>query len=434
MKNTIALITVAASLAAHASFCATLPAEPAVTGDPGKIYAVSYSHEDLGYARNPYVLRTQNRLENLYLALGYCDQSADWPFDAQYRWQQEMSEPFMYFLSTCTPDQQAKLVRYVKEGRISIAASHATVLADRLNPESAARLFYVANRHLPDMLGIQPSRVAMIDDVIGIPWSLPIYCEAAQVPYLVLGHNTCAKCDELESAPVVKWVGPKGTGSVLTFGCTYNSGEMQNPEKGISNYVKESAKRITENYVPLRVNGHDFAITEIKTATAAKQWNETGSPKVQIATYDMYLDALSRRQTPAKTPTVNKTGPCQWMDQTASDAWLFGRARQAAERLPMAEKFSSFAMASVGAAYPWFDFTTAWHNLLSNYEHTIGASNWRCNNFKAGNSVFHDTALNGWRQYETELVEHREEGLLAKATADRTLDDALDRLCERIPV
>ena len=95
------------------------------------IHSVAYSHGDLGYATYPHVLRTENRLENLYRAIRYCDETAAWDSHSQYRWQQEMAEPLPLFLGTCTPEQRGKLAKYITEGRIDVAASHCTALADR---------------------------------------------------------------------------------------------------------------------------------------------------------------------------------------------------------------------------------------------------------------------------------------------------------------
>lgn len=386
----------------------------------GAIHSVAYSHGDLGYGNYPHVLRTENRLENLFRAIRFCDETAGWDPESQYRWQQEMAEPLPLFLSCCTAEQRAKLAKYVTEGRIAIAASHATVLGERLTPESAARLFYLGNRLIPDLLGTPPGRVAIINDVIGLPWSLPIYCEAAGVPFISNGHNGCARMEELESAPLVRWVGPGGTGSALTFSSVYNYHAVSHPLKEVPARVTADAKRITANFIPVWLQGHDFAITSLEMATAARSWNANGSPKVQMSTLPLYLATLAERQTPEKTPAVSKTGPCQWMDQPLADAWIFGRVRQAAERMPAAEKFSSAAMALTPGGYPWFDLTTGWHNLLSNFEHTIGAACWRC------------SSAEGARHYETEIVEHREEGLTAAAISQRSLDDALARLGARI--
>jgi hypothetical protein len=419
MKSLVTILAVVASWAYAAEDHAAVRAAPAASST-GAIHSIAYSHGDLGYGNYPHVLRTENRLENLFRAIRYCDETAGWPSESQFRWQQEMAEPLPFFLGSCTPEQREKLARYIKEGRISIAATHSTVLSDRLNGESAARLFYLSNRFLPDLLGTPPGRVAIINDVVGLSWSLPIYCEAAGVPFLSMGHNKCGRMDELESAPLVRWTGPGGTGSVLAFSSVYDFHEVRDPSKDVPGAVARSAAAITPHFIPAWLQGHDFALAKLDMATAAKAWNATNTPRVQMSTLDLYISELARRQTPEKTPVVNKTGPCQWMDQPLSDAWLFGRARQAGERLPAAEKFSTFALASSPGGYPWFDFTIGWHNLLSHFEHTSGAACWRCKNAE------------GWRHYEIELIEHREEGLLALATAERTLDDALSRLGAQI--
>lgn len=394
--------------------------ENAVKSTPDTIYSVAFSHGDLGYGNYPHVLRTENRLENLFRSIQYCDSTSTWPSEAQYHWQQEMAEPLPLFLSSCTPEQREKLARYVREGRISIPASLSTVLGDRLNSESAARLFYLGGRLIPDLLGTPRPQIVMINDVTGLPWSLPIYCEAAKVPFLISGHNGCGKMDELETAPLVRWEGPGGTGSVLAFSCVYNDHAVSKPAEQVPGAVARDARRITPEFVPVWLQGHDFAVTSMDMSDAVKAWNEKNSHKVQMATFDLYLNELARRQPAEKTPTFRKTGPCQWMDQTITDAWQFGRARMAGERLPAAEKFSSIALASTQGGYPWFDLTIAWHNLLSNYEHTVGAACWRVKDAE------------GWRHYETEKVEHRQEALLAANTADRTLDDALTRISYNI--
>ena len=220
--------------------------DAAVTSDPGAIYSVAFSHQDLGYANYPHVLRTENRLENIFRSVRYAEQTKAWPDASKYRYQHEGSEPFPFFLSQCTPAEREQLTSYMKEGRISVGASFTTVLTDRLNPESAARLFYLSNRHLPDMLGTPPGKVVIINDVTGISWSLPIYCKAAGVPYLSNGHNACGRMNELESAPIVRWKGAGGSGDVDVFSARYNYHAVSKPQQ-LPAVAVRSGKAITPN-------------------------------------------------------------------------------------------------------------------------------------------------------------------------------------------
>ena len=399
----------------------SLPIAPSALADDVAVHAVPFSHEDVGYADSPYVLRTENRLKNIFRALQYCDETAGAPATEQYRYHQEVSEPIPYFLSVATPEERERFAQHVREGRMRVAASHTTVIADRLNPESFARLFYVANRHMPDMLGVPPSKIALINDVTGLPWSTPIYCDAAQIPWIFHGHNSCGRCDELDSAPLVRWTGAGGTGSVLVHGETYNKLHAPNVQTLLGIMPRE-VKRSTPENLSLLLYGWDFAVADRNLIEVAQQWNpKNPEKKVRISTLEDWYPLQEKRKTP---PVVaGKTGPCQWADQPIGDAWAFGRARTAAEYLPTSEIWNSVALATGAGknrAYPWFEHTVAWHALLSNFEHTAGAACWRCK----------DEA--GFTHYETEQVEHRDEANTAHDTSRRTLDSAIASLAAEI--
>lgn len=413
------LLTTALGLTACAAVAHAGEAQPAAATPEPSVHAVTYSHEDVGYADEPHVLRTENRMENISRALRLCDKTAAWPEAARFRYDQEASEPLPLFLSNCTMEMREKLAEYMREGRISVAATHTTVLADRLNPEAAARLFYLSGRHLPDMLGVPQAKVAMIDDVTGIPWSLPIYCQAAQVPWIFHGHNVAGRCDALESAPLVRWTGPRGTGEVFVHSACYGALHGMVP----ADELKKVMGKTADGRLPVILDGWDFSLPDMRMADAALAWNARGGKQVRLSTFDQYFTALSRHPAGANPPSVSKTGPCQWMDQPVADALSFGRARLASERLPAAEKWGAFALAgapSGGYAPAWFEIANGWHTLLSNYEHTAGAACWRCKD------------MEGFRHYETEQVEHREESQAAADSADRAQEAGLAALTAQI--
>ncbi len=387
------------------------------------VHGVTYSHEDVGYANYPHVLRTENRMENIGRAIRFCDQTAQWPDAARFRYDQETAEPLPLFLSHCTKEQRESLVKHMKEGRIAVAATHTTVLADRLNPESGARLFYLSGRHLPDMLGVPAGRTAMLNDVIGVPWSLPIYCEAASVPWLFHGHNHCGRCDELEGAPLVRWTGAGGTGSVMVHSARYDALHGANPAQVINRVAGKAAARAIGGAPPIILYGWDFSLPDMRLVAGIKDWNakNPAGRRIRSSVFDDFFKDLVATTPPEKVPTATKTGPCQWMDQPITDPSSFGRARKAAERLPAAEKWGAFSLAATGHGTPhWFKITCGWHALLSNYEHTVGAACWRCKDEE------------GFRHYETELEEHREESEMAAACADQALDGALEELMAHI--
>ena len=384
------------------------------------IYHVSYSHEDLGYAACPHILRDKINNENLRRAVQLCGETAEWPASDRYRYQQENGATVLSFLNVATAEQQQQFAQYVREGRIEVSAFNTTALTTRINPEAMARLFYLSARHVPDMTGGRASQVAMEDDVTGLTWGLPVAFEAAGIPYLFHGHNSCGRCDELESAPLVQWRGPGQTGQVSVHSDTYGSGNLSLKDLAASvDRLVAYGEKTANGNVLLSQNGFDFTLTDRTYADAIHDWNSRYDyPKIVCATLGMYFEALANAQSAASRPVVSKHGPDQWLDQDAADAWLTGLTRQTGEMLPVAETFATIASTATPGGYPWFAIETGWNRLLQSFEHTDGAACW------AADNAIH---------YETEQSEHRGEGEEAAQAAGQSLDDALGRLAAAIP-
>jgi alpha-mannosidase len=384
------------------------------------IYHVTYSHEDLGYAACPHILRDKINNENLRRAVQLCGETAEWPAADRYRYQQENGMAVLSFLDTATAQQQEQFAQYVREGRIEVSAFTTTALTTRLNPEVMARLFYLPGRHGPDMTGGPTPRLAMENDVTGLSWGLPVAFQAAGIPYLFHGHNSCGRCDGLESAPLVRWRGPGDTGEVLVHSVAYGSDKLslKDMATSVAGLIADGEKTTSGN-VLLSQNGFDFSLTDRAYDDAIHEWNRRYDyPKLVCATLGMYFEALAKAQPDASRPAVSKHGPDQWLDQDGADAWLTGLTRQTGETLPVAETFATVASTTTPGGYPWFEIETGWNRLLQHLEHTSGAASWA-----AGDAV----------HYETEQAEHRGEGTEAAQAAGKALDEALGRLATAIP-
>ena len=406
-----------------------------------KIYSVSYSHQDLGYATYPHRLRTENRHANIMRPIQFCRETDDWDEDSRYRYMIETSEPLTSFIAMHDSSVIDEFARRVREGRIGISAFHTTVNTEALSHECLARLFYQSRRYACDLLGAPASRTAMEDDVIGMTWPLSTYCAEAGVTYLFHGHNTCGRLEELEDAGFAYWQGPTGRTEhrVLVHSTKYGGNAINTPKittqsDAFAGAVKVSGwkgdplegvvVKLINNHLAdgwaydaiLSQDGHDFTLTTMERATMARAWNAKFSyPRLIPATMDMFFDDIACQVEPGQFKSFAKDGNNQWADQDATDAWLQGRARRLGEFLPTAEKLATVASALTPGGYPWEDLFQSYHRLLVYHEHTDGAAFWCGGSDKA-------------RHYETEQVEHREMVDDARHFAARAHDDAMARL------
>jgi len=173
------------------------------------IYHVAYSHHDMGYADYFQLMRRDVRELGVELALEYCKLTDGWDKESQYRWTVETSEPMARWIRNAPLEKVEELVARIKEGRIELGAIHCAVNVEMLNAESLARLFYTPNRYVVDMLGIEPRKLALLDDVEGMPRSLPLYTKEAGLKYFFHGRNNGE--DQMRPASsnsFYKWLSP----------------------------------------------------------------------------------------------------------------------------------------------------------------------------------------------------------------------------------
>ncbi len=328
-----------------------------VTWEPQKkwkIYNVSFSHEDLGYKSYPHRLRTDNRHENIRLALQLCRETDGWDNDSKFRYQQETAEPLTSFLSGVDTSVAEDLARRVAEGRIAINPLHTTVNSEQLSHECMARLFYLGRRHACDLLVTPGNRTAMLDDVIGLTWPLATYCAEAGVPYFSHGHNGCGNCRELEETKggVAFWQGPTGDAQdrVLVRSAAYGAFALNLPrpkKKGetvegllqsygwVGEPIEWAVVRAIDQHwrrwpydAILSQDGHDFSPASLTRATIVRDWNaKFAYPHMITATLDMFFDEINRQVDKTKVETFAKDGNNQWADEDATDAWLLGEAQ-----------------------------------------------------------------------------------------------------------
>lgn len=391
------------------------------------IHCVTYSHHDLGYGNIPHILRRENRMENMELMLRYCRETDDWPEDSKYRAVLETSEPVTSYLSFCNKEHAAELQRRIDEGRIQVGGLHTTVNTEMLGHEVMARLFYLSNRHLVDMLGARPSTSANFDDVIGMTLPFFTFAGNAGIKNLFHGYNNCCPMNFMVPAQNEPVFYMQGEGAaedekvmVRAYHYTGDAIRSWSYSKPLGEDVIQS---IVEKYEAqdwpfdalLSQDGSDFALLKLDNALHIKKLNEKYVyPRMICSTMDMFFSDIREQIDEYDVKTYQKDGNNQWADQPASDAKLIGELRKLDEAVPTAEKFAAVA-AVLGNAYPWTDIYQAYHNVLLAHEHTCGSS-----------------VLKPAYQYATEQYELREMVADAGKFKDKALDNSIGYISANI--
>ncbi len=340
------------------------------------VYCISYSHHDLGYADYPHRLRTTIRHANIELPLQFCRETDSWDEDSKFRFNIETSEPITSFLGSHSEAQAAELARRVHEGRIQIGALFCTANTEGLSHECLARLFYLTNRHVRDLLGTPASKAAQIDDVVGLTWPLATFCAEADVPYLFHGYNQSARClMPAADEAVFYWQGPDGQNKILVRSTGYGGYSGDSIGDGSEQHIEAAIEKFAGPTWPYDVmllqEGTDFQLATRDSADKIRAWNAKWAyPRMVCATVGMFFEAVLAQTDPVEIKSFAKDGNNYWADQDANDAWLLGLARRQGEAIPMAEKYATIAQVLAGGGYPWTDIYQAYHHLLAYHEHT----------------------------------------------------------------
>jgi len=386
-----------------------------------KVYYTSFSHQDMGYADYYHMIRRDVRELGIERALEYCRKTDDWDEKDRYRWVVETSEPVIGFVQSHSHEEVDELIRRIKEGRIELGAVHNTVNSEGLSYEVLARLFYTPNRHIVDLLDIPPSKTAMINDVVGITRSFPMYLKEADIPYFFHGRNGLEnQMLPASSRPYYYWKAPDGDRENMSL-CTTRGYhaldaygfkrhepvptiEVDMDEELIQNQIakleNESSDCILYHY------SWDFNPPFLQTAQKARNWNQKWSyPRMISSTMSQYFEDVESQVKPEDIYVFDKDAPNTWIDQDYTDAALAGNARKLGYVLPTLEKFATIANVTVGTNYPWKELWESYNLLLMYHEHTNSG----------GETVeafippsLSDKSKGGLCYYETEKIMHRQ--------------------------
>ena len=350
------------------------------------VYLFHHSHTDIGYTELQSRV-ARNHVEYLDSVIKYCRETENYPDDAKFRWNIEISWPLENFFRTRPEADIKALVDLIKSGRVELSALYLQV-SDCFAHEEIVRTVDAA-RELARRYGFD-IRSAMNNDVNGFAWSLPQIFRQAGVRYFASGINETRSRAPLRRPNAFWWESPDGSRILHWNGEHYL---FANYDLALHEAVDRSAPKVGEYLAKLEARGdypQDIIAFNVGAWTTdncppgrqlsdrVREWNARFvSPKLRLATMREFFEQMEKRY--GATLPVHKLGwPDYWTDGVASTAFETGLNRIAHNEILTAEKVSALAAKldpSGAFVFPAGEIRAGHASSMLYDEHTWGAWN-----------------------------------------------------------
>lgn len=347
-----------------------------------EIYMVQHTHTDIGYTR-PQTEILPEHLRFIDHALDYCDQTDEYPDDAQFRWTIETSWSIREYLKSRPKEQILRLIRRLQEGRIE--ATGMFLNYSEIIDESALAKQTKTLKYLKDN-GVDVT-TAMQNDVNGIGWSMIDFFNNTDVKYLTMGVHAHRARKPFNKPTSFWWESPAGNRLMAyrsehyqhgnTLGIT--SGQHEVLLNNISTYLSGlEGKNYPYNKVSLQFSGYrtDNSPPSTEACDIIREWNEKYEwPKLRSALASDFMRFLEKEHKD-DLPALKVAWPDWWTDGVGSAANETKEVRKA--HVDVAANTALLAMGRMlGLEAPenvQDDVQDVYDNLLFYDEHTHGAA------------------------------------------------------------
>lgn len=308
------------------------------------IYVINNTHTDVGYTDHQHQTLKQ-QLDYIDQALDLCDQTTDYPPEAQFKWTCEVASTVNTYLRNRPPTQIERFLHLHQQGRIAIGAMayHWTPLLSPLGMIHSLRFI----GRLRDEYGLSVT-AAMQNDVNGVSWLWADLLPSIGINGLLMGINPYHGVRPQPDLRGFWWEGPGG-GRLLTFhGPHYAVGIAR---YGIGNRHKAEVV-IPKLIESLEQDGYpyDFLFAQathpawvdngppyVRLPDFVREWNEAGcSPRMILTTLDEFMRLL-QQQCGTSAPVHRGDWTDWWADGPASSAYETGLNRRTEQLLPVLE-------------------------------------------------------------------------------------------------
>jgi alpha-mannosidase len=373
------LIFAAVVISAQTESKYELPAEQR-TGSIKRILVLPHAHLDIGFTLPPDQVARDYK-DSIDAAIRLVRENPD------FRWTIESTWMLNQWLRRTRNSQLIdELGRYLRDGRISLAAGFANMHSGLIGDEEMNRLSYLAEEYRKRFS--IPVEVAIQNDVPGFSWAYPRVFAGSGVKYLITGLNLFIGGGNdfgVRNNPFY-WKGPDGS-RVLTF-FTYESYiEGYRWKLTRRTPIEDLEKSIPRRLAWLERNGYPHDTYLLMTSVGdnadpmhafgvlekVREWNRRYPElPMQICTPEDYFRYVTQKDG-AKFPEFSGDATGHWELVKLGAPEVASRMRETASLLPSAEALHHIATLTKGGEPPWYDLREAWHELLVFHEHTAGA-------------------------------------------------------------
>jgi hypothetical protein len=353
------------------------------------VYIASHAHTDIGYTHRQWEVaeRLCRNIDTALELLEEQDRMLALNPDAEpaFAYHMDASWALETWLATRSAERKEKLLRYIREGRVQLAANYVDLLTQYAALEDLIRNGAFTESFLRPA-GLRAELAAFVD-VASLTWTMPDVLAGSGVKYLVHANNQDRGPFRLNGGlnrvSPFYWEGPGG-GRVLTWlakmYCELRKvcGSPPVPdsaERGLEMWLEEYE---TDAYAPdaVLLYGQEADNTDLDPQPVAfvRRWNDQYAyPRLiagDITDFFRYVEANFAD----RLVTLRGDGGAYWEDGILSSIDPTMKVRRAQAMLPAAERLESLAVIHHdGWTFPQRHYKEAWRELLLYVEHTWGA-------------------------------------------------------------
>lgn len=381
------------------------------------VFLVHHSHLDIGYT-DPQASVLQHQLAYLDAVLDHAAATDDWPDDARFRWNVEVTWPLQHWLRVRPKGAREALIERIHQGRIEINALPFSMHTEAYSMDELARQLWFADE-LRDQYGVEIVS-AMQTDVPGATVGLASLLTSAGIRNLAVAHNYAGRSvphlvGGQELTRPFYWAAPDGSrllvwytdtphgvaymeGNLVGLGTDYSTASGSLPEylnalaqrpypygkeafgwAGIPAGMEVTKQPYPHDILHLRVQSviADNAAPSLTPAAITREWNERWAfPRLRLATNrEFFATAEERLGDQLQTYTGDWTD--WWADGIGSGARPLGFNRRAQSAIRAAQTLHALADVSADDPQPAVtaEVDRAYEDMALFDEHTWGAAN-----------------------------------------------------------
>lgn len=356
-----------------------------------------HSHVDVGYTHTQDVVEFIHR-QNIDMAIELAERTKDYPEDARFRWNTEVTWPMERYLAKASPEKRDRVLDAIRKGYVSVDNSYSNTNTTATHEPELVELFSSAHR-INELTGVDTYTMIQVD-IPGFTWGIPALASLTGVRNIISlpnGGARVGRARNLDFSPRY-WIGPDGKSKVLFIqpgpycDATLDKREpwffdnlgmrdtlalprvitTDNPRRmfidgTVDTYLPmlEAREGYFYDIFPMSWCLSDNVPLDGDLPDAVKSWNEEYAyPHLKICTssdivraYEKYSDRI---------PVVSGDYTEYWTDGLGTAAYQTGHHREVKEELAQAEILSAMTCRPL----PMNEIGEAWRHALLGTEHT----------------------------------------------------------------